>query len=85
MIRRGCYQPKRQLLGGVRTRKENAPFHGAQVSLWLGHADLRTTEMYVRASPAEKLDILESNTPPSIRPGTFLGVRDSLMELLGGT
>ena len=45
---------------------------------------LRTTEMYVRASPAEKLDILESNTPPSIRPGTFLGVRDSLMELLGG-
>ena len=29
MIRRGCYQPKRQLLGGVRTRKENAPFHGA--------------------------------------------------------
>ena len=55
-----------------------------KVSLWLGHADLRTTDMYVRASPAEKLDILESNTPPSIRPGTFLGVRDSLMELLGG-
>ena len=55
-----------------------------KVSLWLGHADIRTTEMYVRASPAEKLGILESSTPPSIRPGTFLGVRDSLMELLGG-
>ena len=55
-----------------------------KVSLWLGHADLRTTEMYVRASPAEKLRILETNTPPSIRPGTFPGVRDSLMELLGG-
>ena len=55
-----------------------------KVSLWLGHTDLKTTEMYVRASPAEKLRILETNTPPSIRPGTFPGVRDSLMELLGG-
>ena len=27
--RPGCYQPKRQLLSGVRTHKENAPFHGA--------------------------------------------------------
>ena len=55
-----------------------------KVSLWLGHADIRTTEMYVRASPAEKLGILEAGTPPSIRPGTFPGVRDSLMELLRG-
>lgn len=55
-----------------------------KVSLWLGHADIRTTEMYVRASPAEKLEILEANTPPSIRPGSFPGVRDSLMALLGG-
>jgi len=55
-----------------------------KVSLWLGHADVRTTEMYVRASPAEKLGILEANTPPSIRPGSFPGVRDSLMALLGG-
>ncbi len=55
-----------------------------KVSLWLGHAHLKTTEMYVRASPAEKLRILETRTPPSIRPGTFPGVRDSLTELLGG-
>ena len=55
-----------------------------KVSLWLGHADIRTTEMYVRASPAEKLGILATNTPPSIRPGSFPGVRDSLMALLGG-
>ena len=27
--RLGCYQPKRQLLRGIRTHKENAPFHGA--------------------------------------------------------
>ena len=28
--RPGCYQPKRQLLGGIRTHQENAPFHGAR-------------------------------------------------------
>ena len=46
-----------------------------KVSLWLGHADIKTTEMYIRASPAEKLKILQSNTPPSIRSGTFPGVK----------
>ena len=56
-----------------------------KVSLWLGHVDLKTTEMYLRASPAEKLRILEVNAPPPIRPGTFSGVRDELMEVLGGT
>ncbi|MYJ95684.1 MAG: tyrosine-type recombinase/integrase [Proteobacteria bacterium] len=54
-----------------------------KVSLWLGHADLKTTEAYLRATSAEKLDILESNTPPSIRPGTFTGVEDELMRTLG--
>ena len=29
MIRRGRYQPERQVLSGIRTRRENAPFHGA--------------------------------------------------------
>ena len=55
-----------------------------KVSLWLGHADLKTTEVYLRTTPAEKLKILESNTPPSIRPGTFCGVQDELMVLLQG-
>lgn len=54
-----------------------------KVSLWLGHADLKTTEAYVRASPNEKLKILASNTPPSIRPGKFDGARDELMKVLG--
>ena len=40
--------------------------------------------MYVRASPAEELGILETNTLPSISPGIIPGVRDGLMELLGG-
>ena len=55
-----------------------------KVSLWLGHADLKTTEGYLRASPAEKLEILVANAPPSIRPGAFPGAKDSLMSLLGG-
>ena len=55
-----------------------------KVSLWLGHADLKTTEGYLRASPAEKLEILVANAPPSIRPGAFPGANDSLMSLLGG-
>ena len=40
--------------------------------------------MYLRASPAEKLEILAAHTPPEIRPGAFPGVQDSLMRLLNG-
>ena len=29
-----------------------------KVSLWLGHANLRTTEIYLRADPTEKLDAM---------------------------
>ncbi len=35
--RSGCYQPKRQLLSGIRTHKNDAPFHGALPLLGLGH------------------------------------------------
>ncbi len=56
-----------------------------KVSLWLGHADIRTTEVYLRASPAEKLEILAANAPPGIQRGTFAGVKDDLMKILRGT
>lgn len=55
-----------------------------KVSIWLGHADVKTTEVYLQASPAEKMKILEANAPPSIRRGTFNGVQDSLMTVLSG-
>ena len=55
-----------------------------KVSLWLGHADIKTTEVYLRASSTEKLEILAANAPPSIRPGTFSGAKDELMRALGG-
>lgn len=42
-----------------------------KVSLWLGHANMQTTEMYVRADPSIKLEALDSVTPPKLRSGRF--------------
>lgn len=42
-----------------------------KVSLWLGHANLRTTEIYLRADPTEKLDAMESVLPLALRRGQF--------------
>ena len=42
-----------------------------KVSLWLGHADLRTTEIYLRVDPSEKLEAIEAVVPPALRRGKF--------------
>ena len=42
-----------------------------KVSLWLGHQTIQTTEMYLRADPVEKLDVLAAGLPPGIRKGSF--------------
>ena len=42
-----------------------------KVSLWLGHSQLTTTEMYVRADPSEKLEAIEAIVPPHLRKGIF--------------
>ena len=42
-----------------------------KVALWLGHASVQTTEVYVRADPNEKLDIIQSMLPPTLRRGRF--------------
>ena len=55
-----------------------------KVSLWLGHASIQTTEIYLRASPSEKLEILDSMQAPTIHKGAFGGVRDHLMALFDG-
>lgn len=52
-----------------------------KVSLWLGHADLKSTEIYLRADPDEKLEILTEVLPPSIKKGTFK-MPDKLIQLL---
>ncbi len=55
-----------------------------QVGLWLGHATLQSTEMYLRVDPANKLDILSSRQPPNLRKGTFDGMHDELLAMLDG-
>jgi site-specific recombinase XerD len=42
-----------------------------KVSLWLGHASLQSTEVYLRADPSEKLEALATMTPPMLKPGRF--------------
>jgi integrase/recombinase XerD len=54
-----------------------------KVSLWLGHCNLITTEVYVRADPTEKLEAIEAVVPPSLRKGRFQPP-DKLLALLKG-
>lgn len=52
-----------------------------KVALWLGHASLQSTEVYLRADPTEKLEALAAGTPPTLRRGRFT-VPDKLLSLL---
>lgn len=52
-----------------------------KVSLWLGHASVKSTEIYLRADPTEKLEALEAGVPPKLRPGRFQ-VPDRLLAML---
>ena len=42
-----------------------------KVSLWLGHANMQTTEMYTRVDPSIKLETLNAATAPNLRSGRF--------------
>src|ERR1700733_4937340 len=42
-----------------------------KVALWLGHADIRTTEVYLRLDPSEKPEAAEAVVPPKLRRGRF--------------
>jgi integrase/recombinase XerD len=53
-----------------------------KVSLWLGHASLQSTEVYLRADPTEKLEALNAMTPPTVKPGRFRAP-DKLLAMLG--
>lgn len=52
-----------------------------KVSLWLGHASLQSTEIYLRADPTEKLEALAAMTPPMMKPGRFRAP-DKLLAML---
>lgn len=42
-----------------------------KVALWLGHATVQKTEIYVRADPTEKLETIDLMLPPNLRRGRF--------------
>jgi site-specific recombinase XerD len=42
-----------------------------KVAIWLGHADTRTTEIYLRVDPTEKLEAVEAVLPLGLRRGRF--------------
>src|SRR3546814_14289098 len=52
-----------------------------KVSLWLGHASLRRTEIYLRADPVDKLAILAAHAPPGVKPGTYPPPSDKLLAI----
>jgi len=54
-----------------------------KVSLWLGHADMKTTQVYLRADPTDKLDAVESITPPTLRRGRFRAPDKLIASLMG--
>ncbi len=53
-----------------------------KVSLWLGHASIQSTEIYLRSDPVGKLEILGETVPPSITRGTFKDATDRVMAIL---
>ena len=71
VLRHSCAMHTLQATGDVR-----------KVALWLGHASLQTTEMYLRADPTEKLALLDAHHAPLIKPGKFRPPSDKLMAIL---
>ena len=70
VLRHSCAMHTLQATGDVR-----------KVALWLGHASLQSTEIYLRADPTEKLEALASMTPPGLRRGKFQAP-DTLIAML---
>ncbi len=52
-----------------------------KVSLWLGHAQIQTSDVYLRADPMEKIEAIEKMIPPSLKKGHFT-VSDKLIASL---
>src|SRR5579885_2207076 len=70
VLRHSCAMHILQATGDIR-----------KVSLWLGHASIQSTEIYLRADPSEKLDALAMGVPPTLKRGKFQ-VSDKLMAML---
>jgi hypothetical protein len=53
----------------------------AVIALWLGHADPRSTQLYLHADMTIKERALARTTPPDIKPGRYQPT-DSLLAFL---
>jgi len=73
VLRHTCAMHTLQATGDVR-----------KVSLWLGHANIQSTEMYLRADPTEKLEALTKMSHPTMRRGQFKAP-DKLLAMLKAT
>jgi len=69
VLRHSCAMHILQATGDIR-----------KVSLWLGHASIQSTEIYLRADPTEKLDALAMGIPPALKRGKFQ-VPDKLLAM----
>lgn len=56
-----------------------------KVSLWLGHANMQTTEIYTRTDPSIKLEALESVIAPKLRTGRFKATDELIASLRTGS
>ena len=54
-----------------------------QGTLWLGHASDPDTEIYLRADPTEKLEMIAGMTMPKLKSGRFRPP-DKLLAMLAG-
>jgi site-specific recombinase XerD len=54
-----------------------------KVALWLGHDEMQTTEVSLRADPTEKLEAIDAVVPPTLKRGECR-VPDKLIALLHG-
>lgn len=55
-----------------------------KVSLWLGHTTMKSTEVYLRADPTEKLEAINAGEAPTLRRGKFQAP-DRLLAMLRST
>jgi hypothetical protein len=67
--------------GYNRPRVAITPGPCSKVALWLGHASMQSTEIYLRADPTEKLEALAAMSPPGLQRGRFRAP-DKLMAML---
>lgn len=53
-----------------------------KVALWLGHSSTQTTEIYLRVDAVEKLAMMKSLVPPTLKPGKFKSPTDNILSVL---